>query len=208
MSATNTTKSASSKSALMTVPNQLTLARLALSIVLFAALSLQYYASALVLFVVAASTDWLDGFLARRYGWVSTLGRILDPLADKIIICGTFIFLLAVPDKVLANLGLHAWMVALIVGRELLITALRSFLEQQGRDFSASMSGKLKMVAQCLAAALCIGRLAWPTLFGVDTAVPTWFDSLLTTSMWLAAALTVYSGAAYVLVAVRMIREQ
>ena len=94
------------------------------------------------MFVVAAGTDWLDGYWARKYGQVTNLGRILDPFVDKIIICGTFIFLAAVPDS-----GVQAWMAVVIVGRELLVTALRSYLEGEGADFSASMSGKLKMAA-------------------------------------------------------------
>ncbi len=95
---------------------------------------------------MAAGTDWLDGYWARKYGQVTTLGRILDPFVDKIIICGTFIFLAAVPDS-----GVAAWMAVVIVGRELLVTALRSYLEGEGADFSAIMSGKLKMVLQCVA---------------------------------------------------------
>lgn len=208
MASPRTTSTSATKPGVMTVPNQLTIARLVLSVVLFVAMSFEYYATSLALFIVAASTDWLDGFLARRYGWVSTLGRILDPFADKIIICGTFIFLLAVPDRRIYDLGLHAWIVCLIVGRELLITALRSFLEQQGRDFSASMSGKLKMVAQCIAAGLCLGRLAWAQVFGAESLVPGWFDLSLTASLWAAAGLTLYSGVAYILAAVRMLRDE
>src|SRR6185503_19719290 len=125
---------------LFNVPNQLTTLRLLLSIVLFGFIAFEYYLTSLVLFVIAASTDWLDGYWARKYGQVTNLGRILDPFVDKIIICGTFIFLVAVPGS-----GVQAWMVVVIVGRELLVTALRSYLEGEGADFSAKMSGKLKM---------------------------------------------------------------
>ena len=76
------------------------------------------------------STDWLDGYWARKYGQVTTLGRILDPFVDKIIICGTFIFLAAVPG----SRRVAAWMAVVVVGRELLVTALRSFLgRRRGR---------------------------------------------------------------------------
>ena len=108
------------------------------------------------MFVVAAGTDWVDGFWARRYGQVTTLGRILDPFVDKIIICGTFIFLVA-ESAIRAS---PAWMAVIVVGRELLVTALRSFLEEQGADFSAKLSGKLKMVLQCLAATLSLLALS------------------------------------------------
>src|ERR1044071_9331417 len=79
------------------VPNVLTVARLVLSVFCFFCLAIGWYLPALVLFVIAAGTDWIDGFYARRYGQITQLGRILDPFADKIIICGTFTFLAAVP---------------------------------------------------------------------------------------------------------------
>ena len=113
------------------------------------------------LFIVAAGTDWLDGYYARKYSQVTTLGRILDPFADKVIVCGTFIFLMAIPAMAEVPWGLRAWMVVVIVGRELLVTALRSFIEDRGSDFSAKMSGKLKMVLQCVAAGACLFYLSY-----------------------------------------------
>src|SRR3990172_428639 len=80
------------------VPNVLTTARLVLSLFLFIFLTIDWYLTSLVLFAIAAGTDWIDGFWARRYGQITQLGRILDPFADKIIICGTFTFLAAVPS--------------------------------------------------------------------------------------------------------------
>ena len=137
------------------LPNQLTSLRLILAVVMFAFIHFEFYLTSMVLFIIAAGTDWLDGYFARKYGQVTTLGRILDPFADKVIVCGTFIFLAGSPTFV--NMpewyaGLRPWMVVVIVGRELLVTALRSFLEDRGSDFSAKMSGKLKMVLQCVAA--------------------------------------------------------
>jgi len=79
------------------VPNVLTIARLVLSVICFVTLTLGWFLPSLVLFAIAAGTDWVDGFYARRYGQITQLGRILDPFADKIIICGTFTFLAAVP---------------------------------------------------------------------------------------------------------------
>src|SRR5262245_174730 len=124
----------------MNLPNQLTIARVALSVALFVCMSYDWFVPAFVLFVIAAVSEWLDGYFARKYGLVTTLGRILDPFADKLIICGTFIFLAAEPDG-----GVRPWMAVTVMGRELLVTALRSFLEQRGTDFSAEFSGKLKM---------------------------------------------------------------
>src|SRR5262245_28690584 len=82
------------------VPNILTVARLVLSVVCFVCFVGEWYLAALIFFAIAAGTDWVDGFWARRYGQITKLGRILDPFADKIIICGTFIFLAAVPPTV------------------------------------------------------------------------------------------------------------
>lgn len=189
------------KSAL-NVPNQLTVLRLILSVVLFCFVACQWYLTGMVLFLIAAGTDWLDGYYARRYGLVTTLGRILDPFADKVIICGTFIFLVAIPAMGDLAWGLRAWMVVVIVGRELLVTALRSFLEERGADFSAKMPGKLKMVLQCVAACTALVYLSY-----VDkTTVPIWIVWLLIASLWSAVLLTVYSGAGYVVAAVKLLR--
>src|ERR1700749_4859613 len=127
-------------------PNQGTTIRLLLSIALFVLLHYQFYFAGFWLFLIAAGTDWLDGFWARRDGQITILGRMLDPFVDKVIICGTYIFLAAAP-----NSGLVAWMAVLVLGRELLVSALRAFFEQQGADFSAAISGKLKFILQCFA---------------------------------------------------------
>jgi len=178
-----------------TLPNQLTVSRIVLSVVLFVCIAYKLYPAAFVLFIVAASTDWLDGFLARKYGLVTQLGRILDPFADKMIICGTFIFLAAVPPETqiggaeLSVSGIRPWMAVLVMGRELLVTALRSFIEQRGTDFSADMSGKLKMVVQCTAAGMSLFNLAHR---------PDWLPVPLTIAVWGSIALTVYSGIVYI----------
>jgi len=111
---------------MLNVPNVLTMARLVLSIVVFVLVPLGFYFSALLVFVVAASTDWVDGYWARRFNQVTQLGRIFDPFVDKIIVCGLFIFLAAERES-----GIAAWMAVVVVGRELLVTALRGFIEQR-----------------------------------------------------------------------------
>jgi len=181
------------------VPNQVTGLRLALSIVLFVLLPLEYYWAGLVLFIVAASTDWVDGYYARKYGQVTTLGRILDPFVDKVIICGTFIYLAGARD---AGSGIAPWMAVVVVGRELLVTALRNFLEGEGANFSAVMSGKLKMVLQCLAAGVSLFALAQH-----DPQRPDWLHWLLLGSVWSAVVLTIYSGLEYIRRAISLIRR-
>ena len=187
------------------LPNQLTFLRLILSVVLFCFIAWGHYLTSMWLFIVAAGTDWLDGYYARKYSQVTTLGRILDPFADKVIVCGTFIFLMAVPAMRDEPWGLQAWMVVVIVGRELLVTALRSFIEDRGSDFSAKMSGKLKMVLQCLAAGVSLYYLSYDAAQAEKP--PQWCWWLMVLSVWSAVILTVYSGMVYIRAAVRLLRE-
>ncbi len=186
------------------LPNQLTTLRLILSVILFAFIHYEWYQTSFVMFVIAAGTDWLDGYYARRYGQITTLGRILDPFADKVIVCGTFIFLAAAPPMLKFAWGLRPWMVVVIVGRELLVTALRSFIEDRGSDFSAKLSGKLKMVFQCIAVCACLLYLSY-VVSGVEP--DRWLWLVTVASVWLAVLLTVYSGLVYIYVAVKLLRE-
>lgn len=183
------------------VPNVLTAIRLLLAIVVFALIPLEQYQIALVLFVIAAATDWMDGYWARRTGQVTKLGRIFDPFVDKIIICGVFI-LLAVAMTEISG-GIRGWMAVVVVGREMLVTALRSFIEQSGGDFSASMSGKLKMVFQCAAAILGLIALQYS-----DVVLPMWMAWALPISVWLAVVSTVYSGVEYMIAAAKFFQGQ
>jgi len=129
------------------LPNQLTAARLGLAIVLFFLIAGESWLWCGLVFAVAAGTDWLDGYLARRQGLSSALGRVFDPLVDKVLICGAFIFLLGFPNKT----GLQPWMVTVVVARELIITGMRSFFENRGVGFGADWLGKVKMGLQCAA---------------------------------------------------------
>lgn len=183
------------------VPNQITALRLILSVVMFCLIPFGLYWASFVLFVLAAGTDWLDGWYARRYNQVTVLGRILDPFADKIIICGTFIFLVAEPALTSHWYGLQPWMAVVIVGREMLVTVLRSVIEQKGGDFSAKMAGKLKMVFQCLAAAAALALLA------CGPNAPAWLPTTFLISLWLAVLSTIHSGIGYVFAAIRMVRN-
>src|SRR6187402_813645 len=119
------TKSSPALGVVWNVPNILTVARLVLSVFCFVCFVGEWYLSALIFFAIAAGTDWVDGYWARKYGQVTKLGRILDPFADKIIICGTFIFLAAVPLALKDNSSasqVTAWMAVIVVARELLVT--------------------------------------------------------------------------------------
>jgi CDP-diacylglycerol--glycerol-3-phosphate 3-phosphatidyltransferase len=175
-----------------TVPNVLSAARLVLSLVLFIAIERGAWQAALWLFIVAASTDWIDGWWARRFGQVSRLGRIFDPLVDKVIVCGAFILLAGRGGSSIA-----AWMAVVVVVRELVVTAVRAEMERTGHDFSAGLSGKLKMVLQCLAIALELALRAWPeaSLGGFAIADATRY------AVWAAVATTIYSGLEYLVAA-------
>lgn len=179
------------------VPNVLTSIRLVLAIAMFVALSLpgKHYLPALLLFLVAASTDWLDGYWARRFGQITQVGRIFDPFVDKTIICGAFIFLAAEP-----NSGIDAWMAVVVVSRELLVTALRSFLEQQGADFSASFSGKLKMLLQCAAVTASLLSLY------LAAGAPSWIATIGWAFVWASVLSTIQSGVEYIFAAYRLMR--
>ncbi len=147
----------------LNVPNQITIVRFVLAII-FCAILAQYSQRdpkpwmlelASGLFIVAAVTDFLDGYLARKWGQVTPLGRILDPLVDKLLVCGAFILFAGSEfvDVTGHNVTeMKTWMVVFIVGREMLVTSLRGFNESMGKAFGASIHGKLKMWMQSIAA--------------------------------------------------------
>ncbi len=137
-----------SKPTVFNLPNQLTLARFVLALVLFVLITVEWWLWCLIVFIVAAFTDWLDGYLARLHNITSTLGRNLDPLVDKVLMCGAFVFLLPLGSK---QNWLQPWMVTVVVARELIITSLRSYLETLGARFGADWMGKVKMGLQCAA---------------------------------------------------------
>ncbi len=128
------------------LPNALTASRLLLSVVLFLGIHFHLWAFCLTIFILAAVTDWLDGYFARRWNLVSSFGRMFDPLVDKVLVGGAFIFLLPIPESYL-----EPWMTTLVISRELLITGLRGFMEEQGLSFGADWLGKVKMGLQCAA---------------------------------------------------------
>jgi CDP-diacylglycerol--glycerol-3-phosphate 3-phosphatidyltransferase len=138
------------------LPNQLTAARFVLGLVLFALIAAGSWIWCAIVFALAALTDWLDGYFARKQGLVSTLGRNLDPLVDKVLICGAYTFLIPYGYS---EGWMVPWMVTVMVARELIITSLRSFLENRGATFGADWLGKLKMVLQCAALLAVIAYL-------------------------------------------------
>ena len=157
----------------MNLPNSLTLVRMFLVPLLVAVLltefegrriaGLQKELVGAAIVGIASLTDWLDGYLARRRRQVTWLGQILDPIADKLLTSAAFISLV--------QLGLApAWMVAVIIGREFAITALRSLAYSKGVTMPASRLGKIKMASQVTAILLLIlgwGPMPWLAPMGI-----------------------------------------
>ena len=191
----------------LNLPNSLTMGRIGLAVIIFVMLALYNWFGFIVpmiLFIMAAGTDWLDGYLARRLGLVTALGRVLDPFADKLIICGTFVFLTAHPKMLETTWGLQPWIVVVVISRELLITGLRSFLEGQTVDFSARFSGKLKMFFQCI---LVIVAMLYLAEVGAGTALENIIYVLLVVSTYVTLLTTLYSGGVYVVIGLRQIHK-
>lgn len=190
------------KNTVWNVPNQITLVRLVLSLVLFVTIPLEWYWISLVLFAIAASTDWVDGWYARKYDQVTQLGRMLDPFCDKLIICGTFVCLVEATYPLPYWCRISAVVTVIVIGRELLVTALRSFVESQGGDFSAKMAGKIKMVLQCAVAIVALFVVAYyRPQEGAN--LPLGILVLLAILVWATVISTVHSGAGYIFAAIR-----
>ncbi len=180
-----------------TVPNLLSLARLVLSVVVFVLIEQAAWPAATILFAIAASTDRLDGWYARRFNQISRLGRIFDPLVDKILVCGAFILVATPAGPILP------WMAVLVVVRELVVTAIRAEMERAGSDFSATLTGKLKMVLQCVAVAVALGGRAWPELAVAGIPIAT----AAAWATWAALVSTAWSGIEYLWAARGLIQE-
>jgi CDP-diacylglycerol--glycerol-3-phosphate 3-phosphatidyltransferase len=165
-------------------PNKLTLFRIAtvpviVILLLFPTEFCTFIAA--LLFSAAAITDYLDGFYARKRGLVSTLGKIMDPIADKLLVSSAFIML--------TSLGwIDAWIVCIIIGRELAVTGLRNIIAEKGEDISASNLGKYKTGFQI--AAIIPLMIHYPT-WGLNV------QAIGMPFLWGALAFTIWSGADY-----------
>lgn len=219
------------------IPNALTILRLVLTAIFIAVLALfdgttstaALLPIAASLFIVAAITDALDGYLARRWRVESLFGRVMDPVADKVLVMGAFVMLCGpafivevsfVVDsgEVIAGrpvfevapqlvfLGVAPWMVVVILSRELLVTSLRSVLETQGVDFRARASGKWKMILQ----SVCVPVVLLWVWMVVTTDAPELLEPWPTAIglandalIWLTVTVTAISGVPYVTAAIR-----
>jgi len=190
------------------LPNILTVGRFVLMVPFFWMLSLgdatvagalSAWDVALVLFLLAGLTDVLDGWIARRYDAKTTLGRVLDPAADKVLVCGALVYFAALPAA--SEARVPAWIVVVILARELTVNALRGVAESLGHAYPGSAWGKVKMAVESVTLTYLIlyaGHLthrafAWALFL---------FDALL----YLMVVVVVASGLQHVVRSVRLIR--
>lgn len=134
---------------------------------------------ALGIFLLAAATDLLDGYLARRWGQITTVGTLLDPIADKLLVSSALVSLVEVRV-------VPAWMTIVVIGREFAISGLRSIAAAEGYIIKASDFGKVKLVSQVVAISLLMLSMRWPELRGIAIG-----------AMWFVVVLTVASAVQY-----------
>jgi CDP-diacylglycerol--glycerol-3-phosphate 3-phosphatidyltransferase len=212
------------------VPNALTGSRLLLAAVFFVMLGYYQYEGrgdptllnvAFVIYCVALFTDFLDGYLARRWRVEGAFGRVVDPFVDKILVLGSFIFFAGknfiIPDTgphgseslgvVRTITGVAPGMVVVILARELLVTSLRGMTEGTGQAFGAAFSGKLKMVFQSvtiLVIIVYVNYRGWLQHHHYEGYARTLRDLCI----WVTIAITVFSGLFYVRRAVAVYRME
>lgn len=192
----------------MNLPNAISLLRLVLTGVFIGGTLMERAFGpwlALVAFVVAAISDFVDGWLARKFGMVTAMGKLLDPLADKVLVCAAFVYL--------SEQGLcPVWVTVLIIAREFLVTGLRQIAVEAGQVIAADGWGKWKTVMQLT---FCITCLVWLAVSQSESqGVAVQFFRMLShpygwirePSMWLALGLTLLSGWNYLRVSAGLLR--
>jgi CDP-diacylglycerol--glycerol-3-phosphate 3-phosphatidyltransferase len=168
---------------------------------------------AIALFVLAATTDFIDGYLARKWSVVSMFGRLMDPFCDKVLVLGAFVYLagtrFSVESWVESNKlftmasGVYPWMVVAIIARELLVTSIRDVLESMGHSGGAKWAGKVKMILQSIAVPivlLLVVNFSPDKNSGVMLAI-----NIL---VWLMLVVTLWSGLPYVTGLMVVMRKQ
>lgn len=167
----------------MNLPNKLTIARVIAVPFFIAAYLLNYYIAAFLIFIGASLTDMLDGKIARKYSLVTNFGKIMDPLADKILVYSAFC--LMIPQQV------PGWMLIIILAREFTVAGMRTVAASEGIVIAAGMSGKIKTVLQMITVPLLLLVPAFPDF------VPLYWAAQI--FLWASLVMTVYSGIEYVM---------
>ena len=197
------------------LPNLITISRLGIAVLLFAMLTLELQGwgigdrhlalnIATVAFILCVATDAVDGYLARKWKMVTAFGRLADTFVDKIVICGSLIYLVKLtPDLI------KPWFVVIVVTREFVVSGLKSYFESQGQEVAPSIGGKLKMILQSIlipAVMLVEGNRdfvagmsdesIWKSLFGL-------LENLTEPLFWGTLVTTLWSGMDYLVAGVR-----
>lgn len=167
----------------MNLPNKLTMLRIVLIPAFIVLLMKGYYYTSGIVFILASLTDMLDGYIARKYDLITNFGKIMDPLADKLLVTSAMICLVELGE-------VAGWMIIVILAREFIITGLRTVAAGEGIIIAAGTWGKIKTVLQMVALSLILLR-NWPFSYFIDLPIGYWV-------LWLAVAATVYSGAEYI----------
>ena len=167
------------------LPNQLTIARVCAIPLFIILLLMGFRVAATIVFLAAAFTDMLDGKIARKYNLVTNFGKLMDPLADKLLTMAAFVCLVELGD-------IPAWMVIVILGREFIITGMRQVAAAEGIVIAAGWSGKIKTVCQMVAIPLIMLN-NWPC-----SMLPFNFP-LDQIALWAALVMTIWSGAEYII---------
>ncbi len=193
----------------MNLPNKLTLSRLVLTLAFLFVIFLDDNpwrdTVALFLFSIASITDYFDGMIARRDKLITNFGILMDPLADKILVCSAFIAFVGMrTDALHAEQWIPAWMVVVVVSRELAITGLRLLAASQNVVLAAERFGKHKTISQIVAILAILVQHSYPNwgkfgevVVGFHIGSKPWIDWFTTISVWLAIILTLYSGSVY-----------
>lgn len=170
----------------MNLPNKLTIARV-IAVPFFIVVYLMgYYVAAFVIFIVASFTDMLDGKIARKYNLITNFGKIMDPLADKILVYAAFC--LMVEDGTIPG-----WMLIVILSREFAVAGMRTVAAAEGLVIAAGMSGKIKTVLQMIAVPLLLLTMAF-----IDFDAYKYLSIGANIFLWASLIMTVYSGIEYI----------
>lgn len=167
----------------MNLPNKLTIARVIAVPFFIGAYYFGWYLPAFIIFVAASLTDMLDGQIARKNNLVTNFGKIMDPLADKILVYSALCLMIP--------LYVPAWMLIIILAREFTVAGMRTVAASEGIVIAAGMSGKIKTVLQMIAVCLLLLVPAFPFF------LPLWY--VAQAFLWASLIMTVYSGAEYVI---------
>nr|MBO4517465.1 CDP-diacylglycerol--glycerol-3-phosphate 3-phosphatidyltransferase [Clostridia bacterium] len=190
----------------MNLPNRLTLLRIIMipifvAVYFITAIPYNYLLSAIV-FALAAFTDFLDGYIARKYNLITDLGKFLDPIADKVLVAAALIVMLVVPDGGTQILPAYfAIAVVIILSRELIISGFRMVAASKGKVLAAAKSGKIKTFVQDIA--ICVLLVGAQFQAGLYTAV----NIVGLSALGLAALLTVISGAEAIIKNISVLKE-